>query len=404
MAQSVKERFERMSPFLDEKGKRLFTANEAKSIGRGGISEVSEATGVARRSIRRGIEELALGPEEGDTPVGTKGRTRKPGGGRKPVTESDPTLVTDLMALLDPVTRGDPDSPLLWTSKSLRNLEGALHEKGHRVSHVTVGSLLVEMGFSLQADYKNLEPGQHADRNGQFEYIYEATKETQAAGQPVISVDTKKRELVGLSRNGGRDWYPKGCPPEVGTHDFEDKGLGHAIPYGIYDLTKNEGWVSIGITKDTSQFAVNSIRSWYEEMGRDVYPEAAELMITADSGGSNGYRRKLWKTELQRFSDETGLVIHVLHFPPGTSKWNKIEHRMFSFISKNWRTRPLVDLATIVSLIASTTTETGLSIKCAVDGKAYMTGIKVTDAELDGLSLVPDKYHGEWNYRLYPRI
>jgi hypothetical protein len=403
METELKEKYERISPFLDERTKRLFVANEAIAIGFGGITDVSKATGVTRPTITRGIEELSVGAKKDDGLTVGDGRIRNPGGGRKLITTTDPAIVADLTALLEPITRGDPESPLLWTSKSLRNLADELKRKGHKTSHVTVGTLLKNMGFSLQADYKNLEPGQHPDRNGQFEYIYATTRKTQSAGQPVISVDTKKRELVGEFKNNGREWHPHKTPLEVDTHDFEDKELGHAIPFGVYDLGANNGWVSVGITKDTSQFAANSIRNWWEQMGKDTYPKATELQITADSGGSNGYRRRLWKVELQRLADETGLVIHMLHFPPGTSKWNKIEHRMFSQISKNWRGRPLVSLEVIVSLIAATTTQQGLTIRCAVDERNYETGIKITDKELQELSLQPDEYHGEWNYRIFPR-
>lgn len=403
MESALEERYKRLSPFLDERAKRLFVANEAITIGRGGISQASKATGMAREVIAKGIEEVQAGTDGQEGKIGSRGRIRKEGGGRKLITERDPTILDDLLGLLEPATRGDPESPLLWTSKSLRNLAGALTEMGHTASHVTVRSLLKDMGFSLQADYKNIEPGQHPDRNDQFEYIYANTLEAQSLGQPVISVDTKKRELVGEYKNNGREWQPKGIPTEVDTHDFENKLLGHAIPFGVYDTADNSGWVSVGITRDTSQFAVNSIRCWWEEMGKELYPEAFELTVTADSGGSNGYRCRLWKTELQKLADETGLVIHVLHFPPGTSKWNKIEHMMFSSISKNWRGRPLISLEVIVSLIAATTTSKGLRIKCSVDHTDYKTGIKVTDGELAELILVPDDYHGEWNYRLLPR-
>jgi hypothetical protein len=393
--------FQTAKPHLNEKARRIVAASAAAATGRGGISKVSRASGMAREVIRTGISELKEGVQESeDEPVK---RIRKPGGGRKNAVQRDPTLMADLLSLIDPATRGDPDSALLWTSKSLRNLEKELRLLGHDTSHVTIRALLKSQGFSLQADFKTLDPGQHEDRDAQFLYIYENLKEMQRLGQPVISVDTKKKELVGEYKNNGREWAPKGSPTEVLTHDFEDKALGHAIPFGVYDITENKGWVSVGITRDTSQFAVSSIRSWWNEMGKEVYPYAEELMITADSGGSNGYRRKLWKKELQRFADETGLILHVLHFPPNTSKWNKIEHRMFSFISKNWRGRPLVSLEVIVSLIANTTTDAGLKIKCAVDKNSYEKGIKVTDKEMAGLNLIPDGYHGEWNYRFFPR-
>jgi len=397
----MKAFFERIKPHLNEKARRIVTASAAIALGRGGISEINKASGMSREVISTGIKELEEGTQAFDgEPVG---RIRRPGGGRKKAVQHDPELLSDLLNLIDPATRGDPESPLLWTSKSLRHLEKELRALGHKVSYVTVRDLLKSQGFSLQANYKTLDPGQHEDRDAQFLYIYGSLKEMQRLGQPVISVDTKKKELVGEYKNDGCEWAPKDRPTEVLTHDFENKELGHAIPFGVYDITENQGWVSVGITRDTSQFAVSSIRNWWNEMGKEAYPYAEELMITADSGGSNGYRRKLWKTELQRFADETGLILHVLHFPPNTSKWNKIEHRMFSFISKNWRGRPLVSLEVIVSLIANTTTNTGLRIKCAVDKNRYETGIKVTNEEMSSLNLIADEFHGEWNYRLFPR-
>jgi hypothetical protein len=397
----IRSFFETIKPHLNEKTRRIVTAGAAIAAGRGGISKMSRASGMAREVIRTGIKELEDGTQA--TEVESAERIRKPGGGRKKAVEHNPALLADLLNLIDPATRGDPESPLLWTSKSLRHLERELRAKGHGSSHVTIRALLKSQGFSLQANFKTLEPKQHEDRDAQFLYIYDNLKEMQRLDQPVISVDTKKKELVGEYKNNGKEWRPKGSPTEVLTHDFEDKELGHAIPFGVYDITENQGWVSVGITRDTSQFAVSSIRNWWSEMGKEAYPYAEELMITADSGGSNGYRRRLWKTELQRFADDTGLILHVLHFPPNTSKWNKIEHRMFSFISKNWRGKPLVSLEVIVSLIANTTTASGLKIKCAVDERVYETGIKVADEELAGLHLVPDAYHGEWNYRLFPR-
>jgi hypothetical protein len=393
--------FETIKPHLNEKSRRIVTAGAAMATGRGGISKMSRSSGMAREVIRAGIKEIEDGAQSSGEDFSE--RVRKPGGGRKKAIEHNPALLADLLSLIDPATRGDPESPLLWTSKSLRRLENELRAKGHDASHVTIRALLKEQGFSLQANFKTLEPKQHEDRDAQFLYIYDNLKETQRLGQPAISVDAKKKELVGEYKNGGREWAPKKSATEVLTHDFEDKGLGHAIPFGVYDITENKGWVSVGITRDTSQFAVSSIRNWWNEMGKDAYPHAEELMITADSGGSNGYRRRLWKTELQRFSDETGLILHVLHFPPNTSKWNKIEHRMFSFISKNWRGKPLSSLEVIVSLIGNTTTAAGLEIKCAVDKSVYETGIKVTDEEIEDLNLVPDQYHGEWNYKLFPR-
>jgi hypothetical protein len=397
----MKEFFETVKPHLNEKVRRIVTAGAAIAAGQRNISKISRASGMAREVIRTGIKEIKDGVQVTDG-EGTA-RIRRPGGGRKKVVQYDSELLADLHGLIDPATRGDPESPLLWTSKSLRHLERELRAKGHDVSHVTIGALLKSQGFSLQANFKALDPKQHEDRDAQFLYIYSNIKETQRLNQPVISVDTKKKELVGEFKNNGREWEPKGNPTKVLTHDFEDKALGHAIPFGVYDITENQGWVSVGITHDTSQFAVSSIRNWWYEMGKEVYPYAEELMITADSGGSNGYRRKLWKKELQDFADDAGLILHVLHFPPNTSKWNKIEHRMFSFISKNWRGKPLVSLEVIISLIANTTTDSGLKIKCAIDSNNYETGIKVTDEEMAGMFLIPDEYHGEWNYRLFPR-
>lgn len=403
----AKASFERIKPFLDEKRKRLYVANLALSEGRGGISRWNRITGLSRDVIRRGVAELRegvcgqLGGEEEE--VRCRLRQRAPGGGRKSIKVADSGIGRDLEQLLEPVTRGDPESPLLWASKSLRKLAAELGGKGHKVSHETVRKLLLDMGYSLQADFKTLEKGQPADRNEQFEYLYTCVKDAQEKRQPVISVGTKKKELVGNFKNGGREWCPSKSPVAVNGHDFEDKALGKAIPFGIYDLSGNEGWVSVGIDHDTSQFAVSSIRNWWFEMGRHAYPSARELTITADSGGSNGSRRRLWKTELQRFADETGMTIHVLHYPPGTSKWNKIEHRMFSFISKNWRGRPLVSIEVIVSLIAHTTTTGGLKIRCAADRGSYPTGQKVTDEELPSVNLQRDEYHGDWNYKILPR-
>ncbi|MDR2637082.1 MAG: ISAzo13 family transposase, partial [Zoogloeaceae bacterium] len=338
----IKESFERLKPFLDEKLKRLYVANLALSAGWGGIGELNKVTGLSRDTIRRGMVELREGVCEGagngenGEEIRERARQRARGGGRKSIEVSNSGIGRDLEQLLEPVTRGDTESPLLWTSKSLRRLAAELGEKGHKVSHETVRRLLLEMGYSLQADFKTIEKGQHADRDEQFEYLYASVKDAQERDQPVISVDTKKKELVGNFKNGGKEWHLSKNPVEVSGHDFEDKALGKAIPFGVYDLSGNEGWVSVGIDHDTSQFAVSSIRNWWLEMGRHAYPCARELTITADSGGSNGSKRRMWKTELQRFANETGMTLHVLHYPPGTSKWNKIEHRMFSFISKNW--------------------------------------------------------------------
>jgi len=329
-------------------------------------------------------------------------RVRRKGGGRKRLLASDPTLKEDIEVLLSPYTRGDPESPLRWTCKSVRNLADALHHQGHSVSHSTVASLLEEMGYSLQANRKTTEGKQHPDRNAQFEYISRLVQSHQRSGEPVISVDTKKKEKVGDFKNGGQEWHPQGHPEKVRVYDFIDKKLGKVAPYGVYDLTKNNGWVSVGVDHDTAAFAVASIQRWWRKMGSPAYPTASHLLITADSGGSNSARNRLWKVELQKMANRTGLAITVCHFPPGTSKWNKIEHRMFSFITQNWRGKPLVDRATIVNLIGSTKTKEGLKIRCELDTKTYPKGIKVTDAQLEKVKLKKHKFHGDWNYTIYP--
>jgi len=333
-----------------------------------------------------------------------QGRIRKEGGGRRRAVDIDPTLRSDLEHLIEPATRGDPESPLLWTCKSVRKLSEELKTMGHKINHQTVAALLYEMGYSLQANKKTIEGTASPDRNEQFEYIYQKTREFHDAGQPVISVDTKKKELVGNFKNGGREWRPKGMPERVNVHDFEDKELGKAIPYGIYDLIKNEGWVSVGIDHDTAAFAVASIEGWWETMGQKAYPEARNLMITADSGGSNGYRRRLWKAKLQEFADSSGLAVHVNHLPPGTSKWNKIEHRLFSFISQNWRGKPLISYEVIVNLIASTQTAKGLKVHCQLDSSQYQKGLKVTDGDMALLKIEHGSFRGEWNYTIHPRV
>ena len=342
------------------------------------------------------MQEL-LGEEELDS-----GRIRKPGGGRKKLTEKDPTLLPDLDRLINPFTRGDPKSPLRWTCKSVRNLVAELTKGGHRVSTTSVASLLRDMKYSLQANRKTREGKQHPDRDAQFKYINRKTQEQQREKQPVISVDTKKKEKVGDFANGGKEWHPQGDPEKVRVHDFLDKELGKVAPYGVYDLTLNDGWVSVGVDHDTASFATTTIYQWWENMGCQAYPEASHLMITADSGGSNSARSRLWKVELQELANRTGLTITVCHFPPGTSKWNKIEHRMFSFITKNWRGRPLVDRATIVELIGSTTTKDGLKIRCELDTNTYPAGIKVPDARLEEVNLEKHTFHGDWNYTIYP--
>jgi transposase len=392
----IREKYQLLSPELNERTLRLFAAAEAKYLGRGGISVVARAIEVSRDRISRGLHDLesekSLDPE----------RIRKPGGGRKKQIDEDPTLVKDLEQLISPYTRGDPESSLRWTCKSLRKLAAELNRQGHQVSHSSVATLLRDMNYSLQANKKTTEGKQHPDRDAQFRYINKQVKKKQEGGQPVISVDTKKKELVGDFKNAGREWHPQGDPEKVRVHDFIDKELGKVAPYGVYDLALNKGWVSVGIDHDTAAFAVASIRKWWRKMGRPAYSKASHLLITADSGGSNSARNRLWKVELQKMANQTGLTITVCHFPPGTSKWNKIEHRMFSFITKNWRGKPLVDRATIVSLIGSTKTEEGLKICCALDTNRYPKGIKVLDSQLENVKLKKHKFHGDWNYTIRP--
>jgi len=394
----VKQRFEALGPRLDERSRRLVVAAESLSLGRGGISAVSRATGISRPVIRDGVKELTAPVS---APVAS-GRIRRPGAGRKRIVEKDPTLKGDLEKLLDPATRGDPESPLRWSSKSVRKLSGELARMGHSISYPVVAELLHEMGYSLQANQKTKEGGKHPDRNAQFEHINNKVKEHLTDKQPVISVDTKKKELVGDFKNGGRELRPKGDPEQVRVHDFLIKELGRANPYGIYDLADNSGWVNVGLDHDTAAFAVESIRRWWRSMGQAVYQHAKRLLITADGGGSNGSRVRLWKTELQKLADETGLVIAVCHLPPGTSKWNKIEHRLFSFITQNWRGKPLVSFEVIVSLIAATTTKNGLTVRSELDSNQYPAGIKVPNKELALVNLHRDAFHGEWNYEIHP--
>ena len=394
---AIRERFARLEPFLNERQRRLAAANEAKALGRGGISAVASATGVSRRTIARGLRELAAS----DASLGQ--RIRQPGGGRKQTVVKDPTLLDDLERLVEPVSRGDPESPLRWTSKSVRKLADELRRQGHQASHDLVARLLKKQGYSLQANRKMREGSAHPDRDAQFEHIQAEVKVFQTAGQPVISVDTKKKELVGDFKNGGCELRPQGDPEVVRVHDFVIPELGKVAPYGVYDVTYNLGWVNVGIDHDTAAFAVASIRRWWECMGQPRYDGAQRLLITADGGGSNGARVRLWKIELQKLADETGLAISVCHLPPGTSKWNKIEHRLFSFISQNWRGKPLISHAVIVNLIAATTTQTGLKVECVLDERAYPAGIVVTDAELAQVNLTRDDFHGEWNYTISPR-
>jgi transposase len=392
----IRARFEATAAHLDERRRRLFVAAEALHIGYGGIAAVARATGVAVSTIGRGLKDLAAAPEIAVS------RVRRDGGGRKSLTEKDPTLMKDLLDLVLPNERGDPESPLRWTCKSLRNLQAELLKLGHKVSFRTVGKLLKELGFSLQANSKTREGADHEDRDAQFAHINQKVTAALAENQPVISVDAKKKELVGDFKNNGREWRAKGSPEEVRVHDFMIKELGRVTPYGVYDLADNSGWVSVGVSSDTAEFAVASIRGWWRDVGCIRYPLATRLVITADGGGSNGSRVRLWKLALQRLSDELGIAIEVHHLPPGTSKWNKIEHRLFSFISMNWRAKPLVSYQVIIDLIASTTTKTGLTVQCVLDTNEYAKGVTVSDAEMAALNIERDPFHGEWNYTFKP--
>jgi Rhodopirellula transposase DDE domain len=393
---AIRQRWEADGSKRDERGRRLFAASEARAAGWGGLATVSSVTGVARSTIGGGLKDL-------DAPPLARGRARRDGGGPRSLTETDATLLDDLKRLVEPATLGDPVRPLLWVSKRLDKLASALVAMGHSISPNSVRKLLTEIGFSRQVNRKADEGSSHPDRDAQFEYINAEVLAAQAAGQPVISVDTKKKELVGNYRNAGSDWQPKGDPKRVKVHDFEDKTLGKVAPYGVYDIAADAGWVSLGITCDTAEFAVASIRTWLERIGRARYPKADELTITADCGGSNGSRVRLWKVELQKLADETGLTIKVRRHPPGTSKWNRIEHRLFCRITQNWRGRPLTDHATIIELIAATSTKTGLKVESALDTRVYEKGIKVTKAEMKGLDIRGDAFHPEWNYSVVPR-
>jgi transposase len=400
--EEIATKFSLLAPIMDERQTRLWLAAEAMALGWGGIAAVTKATGVLGKRIGIGLRELEEMEHAPPVLPPAAQRIRRPGAGRKAVTEQDPTLLKDLESLIDPVTRGDPESPLRWTTKSVRKLALELNEMGHVVGKQTVCDLLHELGYSLQSLRKTLEGSSHPDRNAQFEHINRQAKAFQAKAQPVISVDTKKKELIGDFRNGGREWRPMGSPEPVRVHDFIDRDLGKAIPYGVYDVARNEGWVNVGIDHDTSEFAVQSIRRWWWRMGRYAYPDATTLLITADGGGSNGYRTRLWKLALQRFAIDADLQITVAHYPPGTSKWNKIEHRMFCHITENWRGRPLESLETVVNLIANTTTTTGLRIKAAMDTRSYEKDIRVSDEELANVNLKPHKFHGDWNYAISP--
>jgi transposase len=394
----IRRRYETLALVVDERVRRLMAAAESLAIGRGGQVAVARATGVARTTIQQGIREI-LRPDL----RAAKGRTRRLGGGRKPTVMTDPTLREDLERLVEPTSRGDPESPLRWTCKSVRKLAEELKAQGHKTSHRMVAELLHAMGYSLQANQKTLEGSEHPDRNAQFEHLNGAVQQQLWAGEPVISVDTKKKELVGPFRNGGRELRPGGEPERVLVHDFLIPELGRVSPYGVYDVAQNEAWVSVGVDHDTATFAVESIRRWWRSMGQPLYPHAARLLITADAGGSNGYRLRLWKLELQKLADETGLEIAVAHFPPGTSKWNKIEHRLFSAITQNWRGKPLVSHQVVVNLIGATTTKTGLKVRSELDTNRYPAGRIVSDDELAVIHLRRDSFHGDWNYSLLPR-
>ncbi len=395
----VAQKYEAMRPYLNERSRRLWAATEARLLGYGGQKIVHEATGLSGTTIRRGLVELATA--EGER-VGLA-RIRKTGGGRKSKAMLDKALKGDISRIIEASTCGDPETPLLWTSKSTRAIADELNKDEARVSHSLVAKLLDEMDYSLQGTRKVKEGSDHPDRDAQFRFIAEKTKAFQQHGQPVISVDTKKKELIGEYKNGGQEYHPKGQPIEVNVHDFMNKQKGKAAPYGVYDLSKNTGWVSVGISHDTAEFAVNSIRHWWHAMGVECYANAPALYINADGGGSNGSRVRLWKTELQRFANELGKEIHVSHFPPGTSKWNKIEHKMFCFISKNWRGKPLTDTATIVQLIGNTTTTKGLTIQARLDQRLYQKARKVSDDEFQKIAIQPDPFHGEWNYKIIPQ-
>jgi Rhodopirellula transposase DDE domain len=393
---AIRYRWETVGSGLGERGRRLFAAGEVRTAGWGGLAIVSRITGLARSTINRGEDDLDAAPLP-------KGQVRRAGGGRKAVAENDPELVPELKRLVEPDTLGDPMRPLIWVSRSMEKLAATLTAMGHPISADTVRKELVKLGFSRQSNRKADEGSKHPDRNAQFEYINAKVVAAQAQKQPVISVDTKKKELIGNFKNAGTDYRPKGNPRRVNVHDFEDKQLGKVVPYGVYDVTANAGFVSVGITSDTAEFAVQSIRCWLERMGRRRYPKARQLTITADCGGSNGARVRLWKVELQRLADETGLVLYVHHYPPGTSKWNKIEHRLFCHITQNWRGRPLTDRVAVVELIGATTTKAGLKVECALDTRTYEKGIKVSDAQMQSLDITGDTFHPEWNYTVRPR-
>ncbi len=400
---ALQAKYKALREQLDERSYRLCLAADALALGYGGISRVAEASGVSRTTIHAGLRDLKEGKEaSGSTGESEQWRVRRPGGGRKARAETDETLLDDLNRLLDPVTRGDPMSPLRWTCKSTTKLAAELRAGGHVISQATVWRLLDELGYSMQSNRKTREGSHHPDRNAQFDFINATASEFLEQGWPVISVDTKKKELIGPFKNAGKEWQKKGEPVEVNVHDFADPALGKVIPYGIYDVGRNEGWVSVGISHDTAQFAVEAIRRWWLKMGQRVHPAASRLLITADGGGSNGSRVRLWKVELQRLADELGLELHVRHFPPGTSKWNKIEHRMFCHITENWRGRPLISRMVVVELIAATRTARGLLLHAELDEGDYETGKKISEEQMRSLAIQRCEFHGEWNYSLLP--
>lgn len=389
------QKFSTLLPVLDERQRRLYLGTEARALGRGGIEAVARAAGVSRRVVRVGRQEV-------EGPLEPTQRVRRPGGGRKPLPETDPTLLADLESLVDPDTRGDPSSPLRWTCKSTRRLAAALSERGHRISASGVRRLLRQLGYRMQANAKTREGKQHPDRDAQFHYLNEQVREHIGEGAPVLSVDTKKKELVGNDKNGGQEWQPTGEPEEVNVHDFPDPDVGKAIPYGLYDVAQSTGWVSVGQDHDTAAFAVDTVRRWWQGEGRLTYGEAHRLLLCADSGGSNGYRVRAWKTELAHLAEETGLAITVCHLPPGTSKWNKVEHRLFAHISMNWRGRPLTSHEAVVDLIGATTTTTGLQVHAELNDGTYPTKVRVSDEELAAVPITPHAFHGEWNYTIAP--
>lgn len=402
LIEAVRKKYELLRPIMNERMRRQWAASEALSLPRGGVTVVAQATGLSRTTIEAGKRELRT---QGDLPPEEvcPERVRRPGGGRHPLAIDDPTLIVDLEALVEPATRGDPQSSLRWTSKSTRKLADELNSQGHQVSHVTVAALLADLDYSLQANRKTQEGKGHPDRDAQFQYIDKQVRAFQKEGQPVISVDSKKRELIGNFKNSGQEWQPRGTPEKVKVYDYPDKQLGKVTPGGVYDLTLNDGWVSVGIDHNTAQFAAETIRRWWQAMGSKVYRDAKKLLITADSGGSNARRCRLWKVSLQEVADTVNLAVSVCHFPPGTSKWNKIEHRMFCHITENWRGRPLRSRATVVNLIGSTTTTTGLHIEAGLDSNTYPIGIEVSDEEFAAVKIRPHSFHGEWNYTISPR-